>query len=52
MAWHLIAWCHKRNEYRDFKVARIVKIVATEIPFTKTEHMLMNDYMKQVPVPY
>lgn len=52
MAWHLIAWCHKRNEYRDFKVARIVKITATEIPFTKTEHLEMSEYMKSVPVPY
>ncbi len=52
MSWHLIAWCHKRNDYRDFKVARIMKITNTEIPFTKTEHMLMSDYMKLVPVTY
>jgi predicted DNA-binding transcriptional regulator YafY len=52
MSWHLIAWCHKRNEYRDFKVSRILKITNTEIPFTKTDHMLMNDYMKLVPVSY
>lgn len=52
MSWHLIAWCHKRNDYRDFKVSRILKITATEIPFTKTDHMLMSDYMKLVPVPY
>ena len=52
MSWHLIAWCHKRNDYRDFKVTRILKITATEIPFTKTDHMLMSDYMKLVPVPY
>ncbi|HSH67783.1 MAG TPA: YafY family protein [Bacteroidia bacterium] len=52
MSWHLIAWCHKRNAYRDFKVSRILKIINTEIPFTKTEHMLMSDYMKLVPVNY
>jgi predicted DNA-binding transcriptional regulator YafY len=52
MAWHLIAWCHKRNEYRDFKVARIIKINVTEIPFTKTNHMQMSDYIKLVPVGY
>ena len=52
MSWHLIAWCHKRNEYRDFKVSRILKITNTEVPFTKTEHMPMSDYMKLVPVSY
>ena len=52
MSWHLIAWCHKRNAYRDFKVSRIVNITSTEIPFTKTEHLPMNEYMKQVPVDY
>lgn len=52
MSWHLIAWCHKRNDYRDFKVSRIVKITNTEIPFTKTEHMPMSEYVKQVPVNY
>lgn len=52
MSWHLIAWCHKRNDYRDFKVSRILKIIATETPFTKTDHMPMSDYMKLVPVPY
>lgn len=52
MSWHLIAWCHKRRAYRDFKVSRILKITSTEIPFTKTEHLPMSEYMKQLPVPY
>jgi predicted DNA-binding transcriptional regulator YafY len=50
--WHLIAWCHLRNEYRDFKVNNILNIKCTEIPFKKTEHMLLNDYMKMLPVNY
>lgn len=25
-AWHLIAWCKLRNDYRDFKVSRILKV--------------------------
>lgn len=50
--WHLIAWCHQRNEYRDFRVSRIVKLSNTELPFKKKDHMELNDYMKQLPVNY
>ncbi|AHM60066.1 DeoR family transcriptional regulator [Flammeovirgaceae bacterium 311] len=50
--WHLIAWCHKRQEYRDFRVSRIRKIKATNLPFRKTDHIALNDYMKQLPVSY
>ncbi|MFL5772966.1 MAG: helix-turn-helix transcriptional regulator [Flavisolibacter sp.] len=52
LGWHLIAWCHKRNDYRDFKLVRIVRIRDTCQPFEKKDHMLLNDYMKQIPVPY
>ena len=51
-SWHLIAWCHLRNEYRDFKVERIANIRCTEVPFKKQEHMSLNDYMKLLPVNY
>lgn len=51
-SWHLIAWCHLRNEYRDFKVTNILNVKCTEIPFTKSEHMSLNDYMKLLPVNY
>jgi predicted DNA-binding transcriptional regulator YafY len=51
-AWHLIAWCHLRQEYRDFRVSRIVQIRNLEIPFRKTEHMPLSEYMKFLPVNY
>ena len=51
-SWHLIAWCHLRNEYRDFKVAKIAQLKCTEIPFRKSPHMLVSDYMKLLPVNY
>jgi len=51
-SWHLIAWCHLRNEYRDFKVNNILKVKCTEIPFSKAEHLPLNDYMKMLPVNY
>jgi predicted DNA-binding transcriptional regulator YafY len=50
--WHLIAWCHLRNEYRDFRVSRIEKIRCLEVPFRKVNHMKLSDYMKFLPVNY
>jgi predicted DNA-binding transcriptional regulator YafY len=50
--WHLIGWCHLRNEYRDFRVSRIGKVQNLNIPFTKKDHIPVNDYMKFLPVTY
>ncbi|MES1222428.1 MAG: YafY family protein, partial [Bacteroidota bacterium] len=44
--WHLIAWCHNRNDYRDFRVSRILKVSNTNTPFRKKDHINVNDYMK------
>lgn len=49
-SWHLIGWCHVREDYRDFKVSRIQKIRSLEKPFTKEEHIQLGDYMKELPV--
>lgn len=51
-SWHLIAWCHLRHEYRDFKVARISKLHVLQQPFLKWDHMAIADYMKLLPVQY
>lgn len=48
--WHLIAWCYLRNEYRDFRVSRIVKVRNLEIPFRKSKHTTLEEYMKGLPV--
>lgn len=50
--WHLIGWCSLRNEYRDFRVSRILKVTDTNLPFQKSDHMELNDYMKVLPVKY
>lgn len=50
--WHLIAWCHLRKEYRDFRVSRIIKVRNLDVPFTKTNHMPVSEYMKLLPVNY
>ncbi|QMU29354.1 helix-turn-helix transcriptional regulator [Adhaeribacter radiodurans] len=51
-SWHVIGWCHMRQEYRDFKVSRILKITPTEKPFEKPEHISLADYQKLIPVDY
>lgn len=50
--WHLIAWCHKRGEYRDFRVSRIQNVRNTGLPFSIKNHQTLNDYMKMLPVDY
>jgi predicted DNA-binding transcriptional regulator YafY len=51
-SWHLIAWCHMRQDYRDFKIVRILRLKNTGSPFTKDDHVAINDYMKLLPVNY
>ncbi len=50
--WHLIAWCHQRQDYRDFRVSRIRQILCTGMPFTVCDHISLNKYMEQLPVDY
>jgi predicted DNA-binding transcriptional regulator YafY len=50
--WHLIAWCHLRQEYRDFRVSRIQQIKSTDKPFEKANHLPLSDYLKLLPVDY
>jgi predicted DNA-binding transcriptional regulator YafY len=50
--WHLIAWCHRRMEYRDFKIGRILRVTNTCQPFSKARHIELREYLKQLPVAY
>lgn len=50
--WHLIAWCHHRNDYRDFRIGRILRLKDAGKPFEKESHLELGDYMKQLPVNY
>jgi predicted DNA-binding transcriptional regulator YafY len=43
--WHMIAWCHKRKAYRDFKIAHIQSLKNTMQPFTKGMHIDINQYI-------
>lgn len=51
-SWHLIAWCHIRKDYRDFKVSRILKLRNTDQAFQKPDHIELDSYMKLLPVDY
>jgi predicted DNA-binding transcriptional regulator YafY len=50
--WHLIGWCHARNDYRDFKVERITYLRNSGSAFKKTSHIELAEYMKTLPVDY
>ena len=48
MNWHVVGWCHRRGEYRDFRVSRIVGMHCTGESFTK-KHIEIGEYMKGWP---
>ena len=50
--WHLIGWCQLRQDYRDFKVARIRSAANTQQQFCRDHHISLDEYMKQLPVAY
>ena len=43
--WHVIAWCWKRNDYRDFIVKMISKITCTQQPYRKKDHIQITDFL-------
>jgi len=48
LSWHMIAWCRKRNEYRDFKVSHIQRLKETGTPFGNKQHIDINQYIKSL----
>lgn len=45
--WYMIAFCHLRNEYRNFRLDRINQITLTNNTF-KIDHPTLKDYLQQV----
>jgi predicted DNA-binding transcriptional regulator YafY len=45
--WHLIAFCRLRNDYRDFRIDRISKILPVNL-FFKKSHPALKEYLQQV----
>lgn len=46
--WHLVAWCHWRQAYRDFRISRIQKLQVTIQPFLKTDHISLHEYLQSI----
>lgn len=46
--WHLVAWCHEKNAYRDFRTSRIQNLQVTMQPFRKTDHIELHAYLQQI----
>lgn len=46
--WHLIGWCHLRNDYRDFRTSRIQRLSASLMPFRKNDHIELNEYLREL----
>jgi predicted DNA-binding transcriptional regulator YafY len=46
-AWHLIAFCRLRNDYRDFRVDRISDIGLTDIRFDR-QRLSLKAYLEQI----
>lgn len=47
-AWHLIAWCRLRNDYRDFRADRIRNLVNTEKAVENRNLLTLQEYMKSM----
>lgn len=48
--WHMIAWCHLRQDYRDFRVNRIDKLTPTIKVFRKADHISLQEYLRQMEI--
>jgi predicted DNA-binding transcriptional regulator YafY len=46
--WHLIAWCHTKNAYRDFRTSRIQNMHVTIQKFRKEDHIDLTQYLQQI----
>ena len=47
-AWHLIGWCHLRNDYRDFRLSRMLGVVLEESTFDPSAHPSIKEYIEQI----
>jgi len=45
--WHLIAYCRLRNDYRDFRIDRIRKLVVTDNSYNSSKHPTLKAYIAQ-----
>ncbi len=47
-AWHLIGWCHLRNDYRDFRLTRMLGVILEDAHFNPSTHPSIRTYIEQL----
>jgi predicted DNA-binding transcriptional regulator YafY len=45
--WHLIAYCRLRDDYRDFRIDRISKLIITDAIYNNSRHPTLKAYIAQ-----
>jgi len=45
--WHLIAYCRLRDDYRDFRIDRISKLIITDTIYNNSRHPTLKAYIAQ-----
>lgn len=46
--WHLIGWCRLRNEYRDFRVSRMLRLQVKDEVFSSRSYESLKDYINSI----
>ncbi len=46
--WHTIAFCWKREAYRDFIISSIQQINSTSVSFRKPDHITLDEYILEL----
>ncbi len=46
--WHLFAWCRLRQEYRDFRLDRIISLTTTNDNFKGKQHISMDEFIRKL----
>jgi predicted DNA-binding transcriptional regulator YafY len=47
-AWHLLAYCRLRQDYRDFRVDRLKHVTATQTKFDDSRHGALKDLVDRM----
>jgi predicted DNA-binding transcriptional regulator YafY len=47
-AWHLIGWCHLRNDYRDFRMSRMLAVTLDDYCFDPSTHPSIKEYIDKI----
>ena len=45
-AWYMIGFCHKRNEFRTFRLNRVKKISLLDKDFQKDKNFVLSEFLK------